>query len=189
MSDVMSTTGVIEYVKRTGSKASFKLDDGHWYGVFVGQSLEAEEGDTVTFRYKVAVKGDREYRNAQGKIRGSVSASGSRPAAAAAPSGGGGAPAPRPSDDPLAVRIPRDRCIVRQSSLKAAVDFIAAMGPEMGEAYMGGFSPEDILAGRPAIELAKAFERYASGDVTVESAAAFASGDGDVEDAGEDEDF
>ena len=188
MSDVMSTTGVIEYVKRQGSKASFKLDDGHWYGVFVGQSLEAEEGDTVTFRYKVAVKGDREYRNAQGKIRGSVSAAGTRPAAASAPSGGG-APAPRPSDDPLAVRIPRDRCIVRQSSLKAAVDFIAAMGPEMSEAYMGGFTPEDILAGMPAISLAKSFERYASGDVTVESAAAFASGDGAVEDAGEEEDF
>lgn len=144
------------YVQEIKDGKRLKMDDGNWYGAFsASQCSGIAVGDYVSFSYQTTPpKPDgRTFNNIKGNVRKEASK-----APAAAPAASEAKPAyggygqkvfPVPA-------LHGDRSIIRQNSLGHAVDIVV-------NTYKEGASAEEIA--EKAIEIARIFEAYSSGDL------------------------
>lgn len=144
------------YVQEIKDGKRLKMDDGNWYGAFsASQCSGIAVGDYVSFSYQTTPpKPDgRTFNNIKGNVRKDASkAPAAAPAASASKPAAGGYgqkvfPVPA---------LHGDRSIIRQNSLARAVEIVTFVG---NPSY-----PAEELAEK-AIEIARVFEAYSSGDL------------------------
>ena len=139
----MKATGIVDAV--TKDRKGIKLDDGEWYNTWEDAGFPCERGDSVTFEYKEGKsKTGRMYRNLVGKVNVvGVDRAGPTTSPEAA--------------SPFAVKMPRDRAIINQTCIKASSEVVAAL-------IGAGIIKDTYVAGREAIDIARMFADYCSGD-------------------------
>ena len=140
-------TGTIEAISKDG-KRFLLTETNKWYSCFAASQMKGQRGDTVEFNFDTVVKGANTYQNVKGNVR--VVGTSARPVEGSSE----GRDSPRMPMGLLPVQLARERAIIRQNALTAAVNYCG--GP--------GTSPSEVL------DIARIFESYTSGDMDIASA-------------------
>lgn len=137
---------------RYGTKKGWSVQvDGEWYSVGFKRP-EVAEDDFVEVTYDM--KGS--YRNASSIVKATPSGIAPTALKSPAPVGGGGRVFPIPPLSP-------ERAIVRQSSLKAAIE-------TLGYVPIDGYDEDKVV--ETTIRIARKYEAYACGDLDLADAKA-----------------
>lgn len=154
----MNKTGYVQFVD--GRKITV---DGETYSAFSADQIKCRVGDYVSFEFTEKAGTSRTgspvvYKNVRGNV---IPTTGGGPAVT-------GVAVPPPGFSPVPYKAPeevgkpilsKDRLILRQNALTAAVNFIN-----------GSRDLHTVFTTHSVIETAKAFEYYTSGDMDVDAA-------------------
>ena len=159
-------TGTIEAISKDG-KRFLLTETGKWYSCFTSSQMKGERGDSVEFNFDSVTKGENTYQNVKGNVR--VVGTSARPVegATAGDTGGGSARMPMGL---LPVQLARERAIIRQNALSAAVNFCNRSSAS--------------CTAMSVLDIARVFESYTSGDMDITKAM---EPDKDVETGADDE--
>lgn len=160
----MNKTGYVQFVD--GRKITV---DGETYSAFSADQIKCRVGDYVSFEFTEKAGTSRTgspvvYKNVRGNV---IPSTGGGPAVTgiAVPPPGYLPPAPYKAPEDVGKPIlSKDRLILRQNALTAAVNFCNEFGKPTTGAEVAIPTPEDVVA------VAKKFEYYTSGDMDVDAA-------------------
>lgn len=157
MSNLIAT-GVIQkvYINQGKPEVAFELSDGNRYSCFNKSSFEAGEGHNVTFQYKQNQGANgMVYNNVTGKVNADPNHNGIVPLQSVPAGTATQPPLQQQVANELAPKLPRDRCIIRQSSMKTAAEIVLAV-----------YDAQDATAAaEEIIRISRTLEDYCTGDL------------------------
>ena len=148
-------TGTIEAISKDG-KRFLLTETGKWYSCFSTSQMKGSRGDSVEFNFDSVTKGENTYQNVKGNVR--VVGTSARPVEGASSPSSGDSGTRMPMNL-LPVQLSRERAIIRQNALTAAVNYWSAAPADTKSP-----APSDVL------EVARIFESYTSGDMDIAKA-------------------